>query len=119
MPRRRRNDPEEKCPKCGCPELHTWVRAAGVYTSCPACSHIIQPEKPPEPEHNMSNDPTQEWLDSQAFYEMLYAYRTAPIAPQRMVVNAFGLIKERIRQHVSERVQAEVAAAFEAQRGGR
>jgi hypothetical protein len=46
--RRKKSEPEESCPKCGCPDLHTWVRqtteGVRVYTSCPACSHIITPE---------------------------------------------------------------------------
>lgn len=48
MSRRKKPDPEERCPKCGCPELQTFARQTAeglrVYTSCPACAHIITPE---------------------------------------------------------------------------
>lgn len=38
---------EEKCPKCGCPELMTSARQTAeglrVLTSCMGCGHVIRP----------------------------------------------------------------------------
>ncbi len=45
-PRKKTDD--ERCPKCGCPELQTTARqAAGeliIVTFCPACRHRVRPE---------------------------------------------------------------------------
>lgn len=44
---KRKSESEEKCPHCGCPELSTFARDRGVYTSCNRCGKIIPPPAPP------------------------------------------------------------------------
>lgn len=49
---RKRKEPEERCPHCGCPELLTYGRVGPggfmVVTSCPGCKKVIQPAPPVE-----------------------------------------------------------------------
>jgi hypothetical protein len=56
---------------------------------------------PSSPE-NKPKELLDEWLGSQDFYEVMYAYRTAPMFNQDKVVEAFEKVKTVIRQKVEE-----------------
>lgn len=47
----------------------------------------------------MWEEPSWDWvnLDGQGFYELMQAYRNAPLAPQAEVVRCFEMVKEYIR----------------------
>jgi|ERR1700722_860853 len=41
------------------------------------------------------------WFQSEEFYNLMQAYRTAPLFPQKNVVDAFEKVKSFILQHTS------------------
>ena len=41
---------------------------------------------------------TSSWLNDQPFYELMQAYRHAPLTPQDEVVTAFNAVKDFIRE---------------------
>lgn len=43
-----------------------------------------------------------EWLDEQEFYELMQAYRHAPLADQAVAVAAFEAVKQIIRNKCQE-----------------
>ena len=44
-----------------------------------------------------------EWLEEQEFYELMQAYRHAPVTDQSAVVAAFEAVKQIIRDKCQER----------------
>lgn len=49
-----------------------------------------------ESEPPVKRDAFSEWLDGQEFYELMQAYRHAPLAPQSEVLGAFAHVKRRL-----------------------
>jgi hypothetical protein len=45
------------------------------------------------------------WLDSREFYDLMQAYRHAPLAPQSAVVLACEAVKTRVREVARESEQ--------------
>lgn len=43
-----------------------------------------------------------QWLDEQEFYELMQAYRFAPITDPKAVVDAFEAVKQMIRERCRE-----------------
>lgn len=40
------------------------------------------------------------WLNSHEFYELMQAYRMAPLVPQTQVTAAYNAVKQYIRSHI-------------------
>lgn len=68
-------------------------------------------EEKPEKKSEEEKTPRQqfaEWLGSQAFYEIMYAYRTAPLFDQGKVVEAFECVKTLVRQKAKQIYEPDV-----------
>lgn len=53
----------------------------------------------------MSRNNLKEWLDSQEFYELMQAYRCAPMMPQGPVIEAFEDVKAKVLEQHEKNVK--------------